>query len=219
MKRLAIIGGTGRVGKKVIDQALAQGYHLNVLTRREITMSLDERITVVVGDAADPQALDQLLSGADAVISTLGPSGINDSLKKAKLAAKDRTSTNSTRAILPLMKKHNIDRFVLMTGPSLKHPEHRNNIFYRTLLTKIAPKMLGEMTLDRQQELELLLASEVNFTVALAGQLDDAPSNTPLRADHTRFQGFDISVPNLAEFLVDQVKDNRYWGKAVYVAN
>ena len=219
MKKLAIIGGTGRVGKRVIEQALAQGYHLNVLTRREITMSLDKRITLVVGDAADPRALDQLLSGADAVISTLGPSGINDSLKKAKLAAKEYISTNSTRAILPLMKKHKISRFVLMTGPSLKHPDDRNNFFYRTLLTKIAPKFLGDMTLDRQQELELLLASDVDFTIARAGALDDKPSGNPLRADAERFLGFKISVPDLAEFLVDQVKDNRYWGKAVYVAN
>lgn len=219
MKRLAIIGGTGRVGKKVIEQALAQGYHLNVLTRQPITMALDERITLVVGDAADPQALDQLLSGADAVISTLGPSGINDSLKKAKLAAKDHISTNSTRAILPLMKKHKISRFVLMTGPSLEHPDDRNNFFYRTLLTKIAPTFLGDMTLDRQQELELLLASDVDFTIARAGALDDEPSSTPLRSDAQRFLGFKISVPDLAGFLVDQVKDSRYWGKAVYVAN
>jgi len=219
MKTLAIIGGTGRVGQQVIKQALALGYQLNVLARDPAKVESHERINVIKGDAKDPQILDKLLTGANAVISTLGPAGMNSSLKLAKAAAKDFVSTNSTRAILPLMEKHGINRFVLSGGASLQHPDDCNNFFTHLLLTKLAPKILGDMCLDREQEFELLLSSKMNFTIARAAKLDDAYPKTPLKISHTKFQGGNVSIHSLAKFLVEQVQDQNYFGKAVYVAN
>jgi len=219
MKTLAIIGGTGRVGQQVIKQALARGYKLNVLARDPVKVSEHALINVIKGDAKDPQALDELLTGADAVVSTLGPAGMNSSLKLAKSAARDFVSTESTKSILPLMKKHGIRRFVLCTGASLQHPDDDNNFFIHLLLTKLAPKILGDILLDREQELNLLLDSQVNFTIARAAKLDDAQPKKPLKTSHTKFQGGNVSIHSLAAFLVDQVQEHNYFGKAVYVAN
>jgi putative NADH-flavin reductase len=219
MKALAIIGGTGRVGQQVIKQSLARGYRLNVLARDPSKVANHEFIKVIKGDAKDPKALDALLVGADAVVSTLGPAGMNSSLKLAKTAAKDFVSTNSTKAILPLMKKHGISRFVLSGGASLQHPDDNNNFLAHILLTKLAPKLLGDVSLDREQELELLLNSSVDFTIARAAKLDDARAKKPLKKSHSKFQGGNISIHSLAEFLVDQVQDDEYFGKAVYLAN
>lgn len=219
MKTLAIIGGTGRVGQQVIKYALARGYRLNVLARDPMKVSEHALINVIKGDAKDPQALDQLLTGANAVVSTLGPVGMNTSFKLAKSSAKDFVSTSSTKSILPLMKKHGISRFVLCTGASLQHPEDNNNLFIHLLLTKLAPKILGDILLDREQELQLLLNSQLNFTIARAAKLDDAQPKNPLRTSHTKFQGGNVSIHSLAAFLVDQVQEHNYFGKAVYVAN
>ncbi|MGF1753659.1 NAD(P)H-binding protein [Vibrio makurazakiensis] len=219
MKTLAIIGGTGRVGQQVIKQALALGYQLNVLARNPSKVPEHTHVNVVKGDAKDPQALDELLNGADAVISTLGPAGMNTSFKLAKSTAKDFVSTNSTRSILPLMKKHGISRFVLCTGASLQHPDDNNSLFVRLLLKKLAPKILGDVWLDREQELKLLTNSHVNFTIARAAKLNDEHSKKPLKTSHSTFQGGNVSIHSLATFLVEQVKEDNYFGKAVYVAN
>ncbi|MGF1696266.1 NAD(P)H-binding protein [Vibrio kyushuensis] len=219
METLAIIGGTGRVGQQVIQQALALGYKLNVLARDPNKVSIHKRVNVIKGDAKDLRALDALLHGASAVISTLGPAGMNTSVKLAKSSASDFISTNSTRSILPLMEKHGISRFVLCTGASLQHPDDKNSLLVRLLLTKLAPKILGDIWLDREQELELLTSSNVDFTIARAARLYDAQAKTPLKTSHSTFQGGNVSIHSLATFLVEQVKSDNYFGKAVYVAN
>ncbi|OCQ20816.1 hypothetical protein A7985_13540 [Pseudoalteromonas luteoviolacea] len=219
MNTLAIIGGTGRVGQQVIKQALELGYQLNVLARNPKKVTEHKLIRVIKGDATDPEALDKLLTGADAIVSTLGPSGINHSIKLAKSSAKEFGSTKSTQAILPLMNKHNISRLILMGGASLQHPDDENNLFMRLLLNKLAPKVLGDIYLDREQELRILLNSQVNFTIARAAKLDDAETTKPLKTSHKKFQGGNVSIHSLAAFLLEQVKSNNYFGKAVYIAN
>ncbi|WP_199553982.1 NAD-dependent epimerase/dehydratase family protein [Sandaracinobacteroides hominis] len=67
---LAITGGTGFVGGHAIDKALAQGHQVRALTRRP---QPDRKgVTWVKGDLANPQALQSLVSGADAVIHIAG---------------------------------------------------------------------------------------------------------------------------------------------------
>jgi len=117
------------------------------------------------------------------------------------------------------MKKHDISLFVLMGGASLQHPDDENNLFTHLLLTKLAPKILGDVCLDREQEFKLLLNSLVNFTIARAAKLDDGQAKNPLKTSHSKFQGGNVSIHSLAAFLVDQVKSDNYFCKAVYVAN
>ena len=220
MQKLAIIGGTGRVGKIVIKYALEQGYSLNVLARNPEKVPLHPNINIVKGCATDKHALEQLIEGTIAVVSTLGPSGINESIKLAKQSAQTHTNTNtkSTQVLLPLLRKHRINRFILTGGASLKHPDDRNPWFVRFMLNKVAPLVLGEMTTDRQNEFEILTNSEIDFTIARAGRMMDEVSTSPLKTSHSRFQGGNISIHSLAQFLLEQVHDTNYYGKAVYVS-
>ncbi|MDN3685169.1 NAD(P)H-binding protein [Vibrio sinaloensis] len=68
---------------------LKRGYRLRILARTPAKVKPHANITVVQGDARDSESLDALLQGVDAVVSTLGPAGMNDSFKLAKEAAKE----------------------------------------------------------------------------------------------------------------------------------
>lgn len=218
MQKLAIIGGTGRVGKLVIQTAIEQGYALNVLARDPSKVPHHPHITIITGSATDKEALEELVHGTIAVVSTLGPSGMNQSLKAAKISAKEHTSSKSTELLLPIMKENGIDRFILCGGASLQHPDDNNNWFMNFMLTRVAHKILGEMTVDRQNELSLLQKSDIRYTIARAAKMDDDPAKAPLKTSNSRFQGETISTQSLAEFLVSQVKESNYINKAVYVA-
>ena len=98
VKTLALIGGTGRVGQQVITEAIERGYHLRVLARTPSKVKAHANVTVVQGNALSSESLDTLLQGANAVVSTLGPAGMNESIKVAKLSAKEMPCYNSTRA-------------------------------------------------------------------------------------------------------------------------
>jgi uncharacterized protein YbjT (DUF2867 family) len=76
MSTLAVAGGTGALGRHVIDRALASGHAIRLLTRdaARIPADLRGRVTAVVGDARDPRAAAELVRGADVVFSCAGAS-------------------------------------------------------------------------------------------------------------------------------------------------
>lgn len=218
MKTLAIIGGTGKAGQQVIDEALTRGYQLRVLARNPTKVKESPNITVIAGDARDKNSLTSLLDSADVVVSTLGPAGINQSIKKAKEAAKDMLCYNSTKTLLPLMAEQGINRMILTGGASLKLPGDKNNAFMRFMLTKFAPKVLGDLVVDRHKEYQLLNNSNIEWTIARCGGIVDKPSNKPLKTSDKKFQGGQISTHHLANFLLDQVEERQFIRKGVFLA-
>ena len=218
-KTLALIGATGRTGNEVINAALAQGYQLRVLARDPNKVQVHNDIQVIKGDALNQASLEKLIEGADAVVSCLGPSGINQSLKLAKQAAKSWLCYNSTKLLIPLMEQAGIKRFILTTGASLKTSKDKNSLFMRFMLNKLAPLILGEMCLDRQAEYELLTQSQLDWTYARCGGILFDAKKTQLKTSNTRFQGGKIHPEKLAQFLLDQVIQDNYKREAVFVAS
>ncbi len=70
MSVLAITGGTGFVGSRLIALAVEAGHQVRALTRRE--QAEREHITWIPGDLQDKPALARLAGGADAVIHVAG---------------------------------------------------------------------------------------------------------------------------------------------------
>jgi uncharacterized protein YbjT (DUF2867 family) len=70
MKTLALTGATGFVGKATVDNALARGFHVRALTRRDQPQR--DGVTWVDGTLAKEDSLARLASGADAVIHIAG---------------------------------------------------------------------------------------------------------------------------------------------------
>ncbi|MGI9008867.1 MAG: NAD(P)-dependent oxidoreductase [Streptosporangiaceae bacterium] len=73
--RIALLGGTGRIGAEVLGQALAAGHEVHVLARRPESLAPRDGLTVVAGDALDAGAVGEAVGGSDAVVSALGPRG------------------------------------------------------------------------------------------------------------------------------------------------
>jgi hypothetical protein len=69
--KLAIIGATGKVGKRIVGEALRRGHTINAISRHPSAASPQVGVTSVAGDTGDSEALAQLLAGQDAVISSV----------------------------------------------------------------------------------------------------------------------------------------------------
>ena len=80
--KLAITGGTGFVGTHLMDAALAAGHEVNALTRRE--QPERQGVHWIAGALDDRDALERLVTGADAIIHVA-----------AVISARDDTSTFS----------------------------------------------------------------------------------------------------------------------------
>jgi len=72
--KLVIVGATGNVGSRTVEQALAAGHEVVAYARRPEAVAAKTGLTVVGGEAADTAALAAASTGADAVILAItGP--------------------------------------------------------------------------------------------------------------------------------------------------
>jgi uncharacterized protein YbjT (DUF2867 family) len=67
MNRILVIGGTGNVGRPVVDQLSARGAPFRVMARNPSTAGLPPEVEVVPGDLTVPETLDRCLANIDAV--------------------------------------------------------------------------------------------------------------------------------------------------------
>jgi len=76
--RLAVMGGTGRIGGHLLTVLAGAGHEMTVLARDPgpgLAGPGSRAVTAVRGDATDPAAVQAAVDGADAVLSALGPRG------------------------------------------------------------------------------------------------------------------------------------------------
>ena len=85
--KIAVIGATGGTGKKVVERALELGHEVVAVARRPEAVTAANLLTIRKGDVYDAASMVQAVSGADVVISCIGPpSNISyDSAKKGNL--------------------------------------------------------------------------------------------------------------------------------------
>lgn len=73
--RIAVFGASGRVGSRIVNEALERGHSVTGISRSLETLTVDHpRFTGVVGDVTDPVSVAAAVAGHDAVISAIGGS-------------------------------------------------------------------------------------------------------------------------------------------------
>ena len=87
---IAVTGGTGFVGQRLIDLAIERGHQVRALTRR--SQEARENVQWIAGDLGNREALEQLVTGTDAVIHVAGvinapdPAGFEEGNVKGTLS-------------------------------------------------------------------------------------------------------------------------------------
>lgn len=112
---IAITGGTGFVGRAVIEEAVRQGMIVRALCRKRQSPSAS--VVWIEGTLDDTASLDRLVEGADAVLHIAG-------LVSARTqAAFDAVNVDGTRAVIDAARKAGIDRFVHVSSLAAREPE------------------------------------------------------------------------------------------------
>jgi uncharacterized protein len=68
--KVAHIGGTGKVGSKILEELLRRDHKVTVISRHPEKALPNSNVTAVRGDIAEPEQLAALLKGHDAIISS-----------------------------------------------------------------------------------------------------------------------------------------------------
>ena len=114
---VTVFGGTGKIGRFVVERLLADGHAVTTLVRSPDKLDLtDPALTVVVGELT-PEGIDGVVAGADAVISALGPP-IDPAISGSVL-------TDATRSVITAMHAHGVRRLVALATVSVPDPHDR----------------------------------------------------------------------------------------------
>lgn len=112
---LAITGATGFVGGRLLDLALAEGHSVRALTRRP--QQPRDGVTWIDGALDQPDSLDRLAEGADAVIHVAGV------LNARNAAGFEAGNVAGTRAMLDSATKAGVARFIHVSSLAAREPQ------------------------------------------------------------------------------------------------
>jgi putative NADH-flavin reductase len=175
--KLTIFAATGGIGRQLLEQAVAAGHDVTAVARSPEKLS-GGAVRVVQADLAapDPAALESAVSGADAVLSGLGPRSNAD----AGIAAR------GTAAIVAAMQATHVRRIVVVsaapvgTVPSPGHPrpprhDPGDGFFMRHLFSRAARAAFGKVYTDLAQMEDVLRDSGLDWTVVRPPRLASGP--------------------------------------------
>lgn len=80
MKKVCIVGASGKLGRYMVGQALGRGYEVVGVCREQSVEKLDAfrgRITIIPGAADDLEVIKRAVAGCDGVLVVLVPWGVN----------------------------------------------------------------------------------------------------------------------------------------------
>lgn len=201
-----ILGATGRVGSRVLEQALADNHRVTVLVRnpQKINHS-SEQLTLLQGDACHHENIHRSLDGVDTVISCLGTDG-------------GTVLTEATPLLIAAMKDHGVSRIVTVgTAGILQSKEHTGLLRYETPDTRRSSTRAAE---EHRKAWELLQASGLAWTVVCPTYLPDgeALGNYRVAQDFLPDDGKSISVGDTAAFTYRVACADEYIGHRVGIA-
>lgn len=112
---LAITGGTGFVGKRLIEQALNAGYRVRALTRR--AQPSRDGVTWIAGALEDAPALAEMVAGADVVIHVAGV--VNTPTREGFVTG----NIAGTQAVVNATRAAGVRRFVHVSSLAAREPQ------------------------------------------------------------------------------------------------
>jgi uncharacterized protein len=71
--KVALIGATGRVGSKILTEAVARGHKVTAIVRSPEKLAPHQKVIAKKGDVSDKDGLATLFAGHDAAISAYNP--------------------------------------------------------------------------------------------------------------------------------------------------
>ncbi|MGW6332546.1 NAD(P)-dependent oxidoreductase [Nocardia rhamnosiphila] len=198
--RIVIFGANGPTGRLLTGQALESGHDIVAFTRRpgEFPIAHD-RLTTIGGNVHDPDSVERAVSGADAVLSTLG----------VPFTRKPITTYSAGVAnIVAAMNRHGVSRIAVVSSSAVDpHPYADAGFLFNRVLQPFITGVLGKTLYADMRAMEALLrASDLEWTIVRPSGLFDLPDRTDYTVAAERAEGRFTARIDLAACLLRLVE-------------
>lgn len=211
---ITVFGATGAIGRLTVEDLLARGDTVTVHARNpeKIPAEWAERVQIVIGEVTDPTSIDRAVSGAEVVVSALGPS--------MDKHATGRPLVQGALLITEAMRRHGIRRYIGHGTPSIADPHEK-----RTVQTKLI-RFMGSRFLSRAyDELlgmnELFMVDDLEWTIVRFTAPKNGAARHSLRVGFygTDRIGFAVTRADIAQFTAEQAHTDTYVKRAPAISN
>ena len=205
--KLAVFGATGKTGRLIVQQALADGHQVTALARDPSRMgATHQRLRVVRGAADQADAIDDALRNADAVVSAMGSGGA--------------TLTTFGEKAISAMRRAGVSRIVSLVGASVTEPGDPKSLS-RSILQGITRFLAPGKLEDGDTHARQLEATELAYTLVRPPRLTDGPATGRVQHGPSLDLGptSAISRADLAAFMLQVAVDGLYVRAAPMVAS
>lgn len=200
--RVALLGGTGRIGGLLLAQALESGHEVTVLARNTGALTPAGGLTTIPGDATDAEAVAATVDGADAVLSALGPRG-------AKAPSLLESAAKNT---VLAMSKTGARRLICVSAAGAFIEGDPN---MSAVVKFILPKIFATQFADVRAMEQVIRASDLDWTLVRPTRLVNSGVTQKYRTapDYAPPGGRKISRADVAQFI-GTVLEQDAWLKA-----
>ncbi|MEQ1652327.1 MAG: SDR family oxidoreductase [Hyphomicrobium sp.] len=207
MATILIIGASKGIGLETVKAALDAGHTVRAFARSALGIAIThERLEKIAGDALSAQDISKALSGADAVIQSLGVASVGE------LAAGSTLFSQSTRILIDAMKASGVKRLIAVTGLGAGNSRGHFGFVYDRI---IFPLLLSRIYADKDIAEQMIVGSGLEWTIARPGMLTNGPATHAYKVlpDSQDWRYGSISRADTGDFLVQQVSDRTMLGK------
>jgi uncharacterized protein YbjT (DUF2867 family) len=201
---LALFGGTGRIGGAVRLRALERGLVVRALVRNPARLeSLDPRVVVVRGAAADAAKVHEVIDGADAVITALG----------GKLLWAGHDIRIGTRHIVDAMHKVGCRRLIAVSAMGIGDSRSQMPAIFQGIF-----HLLRSYVEEKEGMEQIVRESRLDWVIARPAVVVNKKATGGYRAGvdpKIRFRA--VTRVDLADFLLDQLEGSEFLGQAPVV--
>lgn len=206
--KIAIFGSTGDLGQECLNQALADGHETSLLVRDAGKLSAEqrERSRVVEGNALDPEAVQETLTGGVEVV--LFAIGVDS-------GSPENLCTDVTGHILSAMRQLDVRRFIWCGGGATLVPDDVVT-FGARFVRWYGNTFMGLNNRDKDHQFELLEKSrDVEWVGVRPLQMIKGPQLSEYRIGFHRFSGMSkIHFADCAHGMLSQLSEDTWLHRA-----
>jgi putative NADH-flavin reductase len=202
--KLVIFGANGPTGRQATKQAIDQGHTVTAVTRRPEGFPLSHpRLRVAGADVLDTAAVERVMAGQEAVISTLGVP-----YSRNPVTLYSEGITHITQA----MTKHGVRRLVCVTSTVLFDvAAPGETLFFRKVLEPFIARTIGRTVYaDMRRMEEIVRDSAHEWTILRPAGLFDTDAVSDYQVATSRLPGRFTSRADLGNALLREAADDRH---------
>jgi biliverdin reductase/flavin reductase len=210
--KVAIFGATGGTGRIMIRKALERGHQVTAAARNpSALLGGHERLRVVEADVMQPQTLDAVVEDQDAVITSVS---VGNALREGRKPT--TLFSEGTRNVIAAMERQGIRRLVCLSSSAVE-PDPALGIVFGKIMR---PLLFKEMYADMSRMEDEVRKSGLEWVIVRPSTLTDDPTSGRYILGIDRIpKGWRVPREDVAEFVLDQLRDDRYLGRAVAITS